>query len=412
MRRSAVDAILAWHRKFDKTDLPQKLERMAASPFGFFRGTFFLFVGDLPSKPMLKARGLIIGDVHTQNFGSFRSVSGSIVFDINDFDEATESFYEWDVTRLAASLLLSAEDNSHRLGDGVNAAEAAVREWIASLARWRNMSRNKFEAVEPAPMETRLLKTAGERSRPTFLAKLTEPARRGAYVLLNSSVYPPATAEQHEAAQAALPEFLKRCLAPANAKPQRYTFQDVSRRVAGNGSMGRPRFAVLLGKGEKGGESLSSLRLVEWKQSLDSALDSAKPHAGPRRAQHIFESTRLCQLYPKRYLGYTEMSGMPMQAREIGANDRRFSAADVKDPRKFEEAAALFGRTLARCHLLGSFREIGPREIPLELHGQEDAFVRRVLRFAIDYAAQVHEDHSGLLHRRAKLEEAWKPKSR
>lgn len=385
---------------------------MVASPFGFFRGSYFLFVADLPPKPFLRAAGPVVGDVHTQNFGSFRSIAGEIVFDINDFDETTESWYEQDVCRLAVSLVLAAADSGHRLGDGVNAAEAATREWIASIDRWRHLTRARFAGAEPAAMERRLLASASERSRAELMQSIAQPSAKGSYVFQRSEEFPPATAAEHAAAVEALPLFLRHCLAPAKARPKHYSFQDACRRVAGNGSLGRPRFALLLGKGQGSGESYSSLRLVEWKQALDSSLDRPRPHGSPRRARAVFEATARFQLHPKRYLGFTRMLGLGMQAREIGANDRRFSHRDLEVSSRFEEAAALYGRTLARCHLLGSLGSTGPREVPLLLHGREDAFVHHVLRFAVSYAAQVVADHSELIRHRAKLEKAWQPRVR
>ncbi len=410
MRRPVIDALLHWHRDFERTDLPRKLEKLAVSPFGFFRGTYFLFTASLPSRPFLRAAGPVIGDIHTQNYGSFRAITGRIVFDINDFDETTEGWYEFDVYRLAVSLILAAEQMGHRLGDGVNAAEAAVREWIASLARWRHTSRQRFEAVEPMAIESRLLAAAAVRSREKFIGSLAELSSRGCFVFKPGAEYIPVSAAIRQSAAGALPEFLRHCIAPAKAKPRRYTFQDACRRVAGNGSMGRPRFAVLLGKGVREEETLSSLRLVEWKWSLDSSLDRKRPYATAERAEQVFEATRRFQLHPKRYLGYTHMLGLGLQAREIGANDRRFSTADLAPIGRFEDAAALFGRTLARCHLLGSMGETGPREVPLQLHGNEEAFVHHVLRFAVASAAEVHAGHAELLRNRARVEEQWRPK--
>ena len=149
--RSAVDLILRWHRSVDKPDLPHKLEKISLSPFGFFRGTFFLFTHDLADdfrKPKpIDATGLVIGDLHTENYGTFRSVTGDIVYDINDFDESTTSYYEYDVRRLAVSLILAAIENKHRLGDGLNAAESAIRAWYESLALWSKFRRKQFEAA-------------------------------------------------------------------------------------------------------------------------------------------------------------------------------------------------------------------------------------------------------------------------
>src|SRR5262245_48904085 len=99
--RSAVDQILAFNRRFPRAQLQGKLERMTASHFTFFRATFHLFAYDLRDGwcrdwPLANVEGPIIGDLHTENFGAYRAVTDDIVYDINDFDEATEGSYEID----------------------------------------------------------------------------------------------------------------------------------------------------------------------------------------------------------------------------------------------------------------------------------------------------------------------------
>ena len=76
---TAVDQILAYNARLDKKDLPHKLDKLIASPFQFFRGTFHLFARDLNLKefrtiPITRSAGPIVGDLHSENFGIFRAV--------------------------------------------------------------------------------------------------------------------------------------------------------------------------------------------------------------------------------------------------------------------------------------------------------------------------------------------------
>ena len=122
--RSACDEILKFNAAFHhQPSLTAKLKALGSSPFGFFRGTFHLFARDLREGPFrkwpcLETAGQIVGDLHTENFGTFRAITNEIVYDINDFDETTQGPYEFDVRRLATSLVLSSLVNDRGLGLG------------------------------------------------------------------------------------------------------------------------------------------------------------------------------------------------------------------------------------------------------------------------------------------------------
>jgi uncharacterized protein (DUF2252 family) len=412
--RNAVDRILDWHRSITSPDLMVKCAKMAESPFGFFRGTYFLYVEDILRGPWKKfrtldAQGATVGDVHTENFGAFRAVTGEIVYDINDFDEASTSLYEFDIRRLAVSLVLAALEDGHRLGDGLNAAEAAAREWIGALHRWSGLRRRQFETLPETAQVRKLLILAREQSRTQFLAGLAEESIPGHFVFRRGVKNLRAVSEgEKQKVKEALPDYLQTCVAPRNARPRNYQLHDVAARIAGNGSLGRTRYALLLDKGVNKKAAYSTLRLIEWKESFDSSLDAAHPQASKSRAKDVFGLATNFQLFPKRYLGFTRLGKMPIQAREIGANDRRFAHKEFKDVGRFHTAACLFGGMLARCHLLGSMDTGGPRGIPRMLASGEDRFILSLLRFAAGYSDQVYSDHELFVKRRREVERAWK----
>lgn len=118
----------------------------------------------------------------------------------------------------------------------------------------------------------------------------------------------------------------------------------------------------------------------------------------------------MMQLAPKRYLGWTQMGKWSMQAREIGANDFRFNAREWSDRSAFRDAAASLGMITARAHLLGSGNKNGARGLLKELKGREQAWVRHLLAFAMQYAEQVHEDYAEFMKARADVARAWRIK--
>ena len=111
------------HRDFDVVDLlrkaqrgripkllPIKFARMAASPFGFYRGAVPVMAADLAKLPNTGIHSQICGDAHVRNLGAYAGVDGRLIFDINDFDETIRGPWEWDVKRMAASLMLAGRE--------------------------------------------------------------------------------------------------------------------------------------------------------------------------------------------------------------------------------------------------------------------------------------------------------------
>src|SRR5262244_4588948 len=113
---SALERLRESERSRVANLLPIKAARMAASPFGFYRGAVSVMASDLS---MLLSTGIyaqLCGDAHVHNLGAFEGQDGRLIFDINDFDETIRGPWEWDVKRMAASLVLAGResDNSEK----------------------------------------------------------------------------------------------------------------------------------------------------------------------------------------------------------------------------------------------------------------------------------------------------------
>ena len=118
--------------------VPLKYERMLASPFGFFRGAVPVMAADLALLPNTGIVSQICGDAHVRNLGAFAAPDGRLVFDINDFDETTRAPFEWDLKRLAASLVLAGREAGAKDGfvEGCRARiRGAIPEIRAHLCR-------------------------------------------------------------------------------------------------------------------------------------------------------------------------------------------------------------------------------------------------------------------------------------
>ena len=90
--------------------VPIRYGRMLVSPFTFFRGAALIMASDLATTPQSGLKAQICGDAHLSNFGLFASPERKLMFDVNDFDETLPGPWEWDLKRLAASVVIAARD--------------------------------------------------------------------------------------------------------------------------------------------------------------------------------------------------------------------------------------------------------------------------------------------------------------
>ena len=119
--------LLEWQAKTRVPELvPIRYGRMLVSPFTFYRGAAMIMAYDLAATPRSGLTVQCCGDAHLSNFGVFASPERRLVFDVNDFDETLPGPWEWDVKRLAVSMLIAARDNGFR-GQGAGADRARHR---------------------------------------------------------------------------------------------------------------------------------------------------------------------------------------------------------------------------------------------------------------------------------------------
>jgi hypothetical protein len=208
----------AWVRKHIPVrtqDLRVKHERMRESPFVFLRGTFYRWLQQWPRncpKQLDAPAVLAVGDLHIENFGTWRDAEGRLVWGVNDVDEACRLPYTQDLVRLATSALLAIE--ADHLALSPKSACGAIRDGYARSLEARGA------AVVLAERRRWLRYIAINRLRdPTgFWDKLTALST----------------------ATGRVPERTLRAALPDRALPFR-----VVRRLAGVGSLGRPRFVAL-----------------------------------------------------------------------------------------------------------------------------------------------------------------------
>jgi uncharacterized protein (DUF2252 family) len=120
--------------------VPIRYGRMLVSPFTFYRGAAMIMAHDLGPTPRSGLTVQCCGDAHLSNFGVFASPERRLVFDVNDFDETLPGPWEWDVKRLAASMLIAARDNGYRAKDEERIVLGTVERYRTAMAEFAAMN--------------------------------------------------------------------------------------------------------------------------------------------------------------------------------------------------------------------------------------------------------------------------------
>jgi len=167
--------------------LPLKYSRMSSSPFAFFRGAVSIMAADLGRLPHSGLNAQLCGDAHVQNLGSFAAPDGKLIFDLTDFDETIRGPWEWDVKRMATSIILAGREAQQNRAIRRAAAEAVVASYCRSMAQF---------ARQPLLDVARHLVHREENVRPIHAA-LRQSERVTPLGLLNKYTRPGGKGERH-----------------------------------------------------------------------------------------------------------------------------------------------------------------------------------------------------------------------
>lgn len=392
-----------------------KVARMAASPFAFFRGTFHLFARDVLDKgcealPLLITGGAeldLVGDIHSENYGTFKAADSRVHYDVNDFDETTRGRFTFDVARLATSLFLAAREAGLPIDQAVPLLVAFLQTYAAEVRRLVKKGGPGLDAAEGSPSGCKAVddfvaeKAAAK--RPAFIEKLTEHDGKHRRFVRGRQYY---NLPEDQAAQARrlLDDYRRRDTVPGD--DAYYAVEDVAGRVAGIGSMGRFRYAVLIaGKGTKEGRNV----ILEFKESLPSAYDTGRrrdtgAEALRGRAERVVAVQQRSQAAGSAFLGTAADGGLSFQAREIDPHADRIDFKKLKGAAGVAEVASVQARILARIHARSAAGAVGPTNPLAELE-DADVFCQRVLAFALAYADLAAHDYQLFVGRRADIED-------
>jgi uncharacterized protein (DUF2252 family) len=300
--------------------------RLAASTLGFLRGSAPLFYAILADHPALAegpaGDGWIAGDLHVENFGAFRvdamqieAAGGETVFDLNDLDDGLVAPLRFDVLRLATSALIAARRAGLDGAASVRAVAALVEAHAAALAG---------APLPPLPPPiTAHLRRASERTREQLLDRRTEWTG-GARRFVRGERYLDLAPALVDHARAAFAAYVAALPHAPGAPPEAFVIDDIALRVAGTGSLGCLRVAVLTrGRGGKHGAWIFDLK--------EEGLPAAAPLVGPTAAtalppgERVLAASRALLRVPPRMSGATTLAGRSMFVRRLAPQEDKLT---------------------------------------------------------------------------------------
>ncbi|QHI97668.1 DUF2252 domain-containing protein [Xylophilus rhododendri] len=384
-----VKEISRYNAGRDPERLQLKYQRMRADPFVFLRGACHLFYARLPVQGVLQSAPPVwcCGDLHLENFGSYKGDNRLAYFDLNDFDEAMLAPASWDLVRLSTSLLVGAAS----LGLKPDAADELCQAFLASYAR--ALAAGKAYWLEPRTAQGlvgQLLDGLKDRQRPAFLDGRTQLKGRQRRLRTDGRKALPASEEQRAQVTAFMDGF-----AQTQTNPGFFRVLDVARRIAGTGSLGVDRYAVLVeGKGSPDGNYL-----LDLKQALPSSLAgrvATRQPAWASEAERVVAVQRRVQAVSMAFLHAVQMEGRPYVLRGLQPSEDRITLdgarqrhADIRD------AIATMGQLVAWGQLRSAGRQGSAIADELMAFGADGAWQAELQAAARQMAQQTLADAAG-----------------
>jgi uncharacterized protein (DUF2252 family) len=404
-RGDPVDLLIANSQDRMKSLVPIRYSRMVSSPFAFYRGAAAIMAYDQARREDSGMPIVVGGDAHLMNFGGFRTPERRLIFDINDFDEASIAPWEWDVQRLATSFHIAAAGNNLDKASRDAAAWAAARAYRKNMARYAEMPvlDAYYEYIDlnqlVADTEDGKLRRATDKeiasatqrdAADSDFAKMTHEIRDRP--LIRNA--PPLVFHMREFEGADFHEWARGLMARyrLNLAPERrllferFALQDVAMKVVGVGSVGTRCAVALYMSGE-----INPL-FLQIKEARASVLE---PYAGTAPFKHAGERVVFCQRLMQAasdvFLGPTQAGGRQYYVRQL--RDAKVSPdVAMMNAENLINYAKACGWALARAH-----KRSGDAVTLTGYMGRSEAFEDAMTGFARAYARQNEADHAALV---------------
>ena len=388
--------------------IPMRNALMAQSAFAFFRGSAAIMARDLGVLPHTDTHVVACGDAHISNFGVFATPDRRLTFELNDFDEASTAPWEWDVKRLATSVVLasrergaSAAEAKRDARDAVHAYQVRIASMMAKTSLERTFARFDIETLI-ANVDSRdiafmrgALQHAVHQTSDHLLPRITTTTSDGHLRIVEN---PPTVTHMPaltlEVAQGLKTEYMQTMRMDSAFLLRQFHLADIVFRVSGVGSVGT-RCMLLLLTGPSGEPLFLQVKQAEASvlEQFGGAPDLLRTSGRPdheREGFRVINCQRILQTAPDPFLGHVSYEGHDYYVRQF-RNMKASINIDKLSGGEFRVYVRLCGALLARSHAQSPSAPF--------IHGylgSSDRFPAAVARWSLAYAEQVEADFTAL----------------
>jgi uncharacterized protein (DUF2252 family) len=382
-----VERITQFNEGREPERLQYKYARMRANLFGFYRGTSHLFYQDWPQAASLDRTPAtwVTGDLHLENFGSYRSDNDLVHFDLGDFDESALAPAAWDLARFTTSIIVGARSLGLGGRDATNFIQHFIRSYAAALrdgkARW-------IERQATKGIVRNLINDLRDRSQRALLDSITELNGKARRLIIDRKHTLPVP----EVARGRISAFMKKWAA-RQPDPAYFKLLDVARRITGVSHLGLPRYVLLVeGEGSPNGNGLIDLKLSQ-ESVLTPYLRLPQPE-WKNQAERVVAIQGRMQAVTPALLQSVLINRQPYVLRQLQPTEDRLALDLWKGkPRRLEKAIGVAGELLAWAQLRSGGRQGSAIADELIEFGRADWWQQELTAYCRFYATRVESDY-------------------
>lgn len=387
-----MDTIIERIKKFNAPLLPDKVQlkykAMTESPFRFFRGTCHLFyedlarVKDFPVSPPV----WICGDLHLENFGSFKGNNRLVYFDLNDFDESMLAPLNWELARVLTSIYVAFDTLKLSKAEADGMVKLFLKKYTEVLQS------GKAYYIDPRTaggIVSDFLIKVKKRKEKDIIKKIAAPVHKQLRISINDQTHFDIKAPL----KTELMQHLSSLMEKTGAWPNNYKVKDAAFRVAGTGSIGLKRYMFLLQNTKIKGDFL----LMDLKEGARSSLAPYNPIHQPKwasDAERIITTKYRMQNISPALLSTTVFKEDTYVLQEMQPYADRINldllAGNPKDMQcvLLDMATLTASAQLRSCGIQGS-----AINDELTAFAHENTWQKPLLSYAKNYANQVKKDY-------------------
>jgi uncharacterized protein (DUF2252 family) len=405
-RRDPVELLIASNEGRIMDLIPIRFGRMSASPFAFYRGAAALMAADLATTPTSGIRVQACGDAHLMNFGGFATPERNVIFDINDLDETLPAPFEWDLKRLAASVVIAAQHLELPHSDTARVATDLVREYRERMHDYAGMRALDvwYDRIDLQKYEDRSGDPAVVAAARKRLAERIEAERRKT---VPDFLYPKLVSQEgikprikdepplifHPTEQQApgiesgyaeaIASYRESLAEHVRVLFDRFNFVDLAIKVVGVGSVGTMCAVGLFMAAD------NDPLFLQVKEARASVLE---PYAGKsvhaNHGQRVIAGQRIMQAASDVFLGWTRgKNGRDFYLRQL--RDMKMSAVvEDWDTGMLRQYGRMCAHALARAHARS-----GDAAMMAAYMGSGQTFDDAITEFATEYSSQNRRDY-------------------